>query len=117
MKKILVIENDIDILDLVGFVLEDKGVEVIESQARMPIEKIVERQPNLVLLDYYLDDGYGKEICLEIKNNPLTKHIPVILFSAMTGLEEAAKESCADAFIAKPFDIDDLSKLVEGFIK
>lgn len=116
MKKILVIENDLDILDVVGFVFENKGLEVIESQSRVPIETIIEQNPDLVLLDYYLDEGYGKEICLAIKTNPVTKHIPVIIFSAMTGLEKAANDSCADTFIAKPFDIDDLEKLVERFI-
>jgi len=65
------------------------------------------------LLDYLLHDGYGKEICLEIKNNPVTQHIPVIIFSAMTGLEEIAQDSCADAFLSKPFEMDDLEQMVD----
>jgi len=115
VKKILVIENDLDILDIVGFLFKVDGFEVLESQSKIPIEKIIEVNPNLILLDY-LHHEYGKEICLEIKNNPLTQHIPVIIFSAIIGLEEAAKASCADAFIAKPFDIDSLEKLVRKFI-
>lgn len=116
MKKILVIENDLAILEIVGFVFIEKGFDVLESQNRIPIERIIEQKPNLVLLDYFLNDSYGKEICLEIKNNPLTQHIPVILYSAISGLEQVAKDSGADAFIAKPFEVDELTKLVESFV-
>jgi two-component system phosphate regulon response regulator PhoB len=112
LKKIVIIENDEDILDIVGLVLTVKGFDVLPSQTSIPIEKIITDNPNLILLDYYLDDGYGKEICLEVKSNPLTRHIPVVIFSAMVGLEQAAKDSCADAFIGKPFNIEDLKKLV-----
>src|ERR1700745_4410835 len=80
--KILVIENDIDILDLLKFFLDDIGFEMLPAQNRIPIEKIISDNPNLILLDYFLNDGYGKDICLEIKDNSSTKHIPVILMSA-----------------------------------
>ncbi len=113
MKKILVIENDAGILDIVVIIFRDKGFEVLASKTKVTIERIIQQKPNLILLDYLLDDACSKEICLEIKNNPLTHHIPVIILSAITGLEEIAQDSCADAFIAKPFEIDDLEQMVD----
>ena len=112
LKKILVIENDLDILDLLKLFLDDIGFEVMPSQNRIPIEKIITDNPSLVLLDYFLNDGYGNEICLEIKENPLTKRIPVIIMSASDHIKKYALQSSADAFISKPFDILDLEILV-----
>ena len=61
MKKILVIENDAGILDIVGIIFRDKGFEVLASKTKIPIERIIQQMPNLILLDYLLDDGCGKE--------------------------------------------------------
>ena len=112
MKKLLVIEDDPDTLTIIRFLFEDKGFNVSESQNKVPIELIIKNNPNLILLDHVLPDGFGKEICKEIKANPHTSHIPVILFSTVTGLEKLANEGSADAYIEKPFDINDLEKMV-----
>lgn len=112
MKKVLVIENDVDTLDVIGLLLEDTGFEVLPSENRVPIERILQQQPQLVLIDYFLNDGYGNEICLEIKANPLTRHIPVVLISTSNNIEQIAIDSLADAYISKPFDINDLEKIV-----
>lgn len=106
------IENDVDILDLLEFFLDDLGFVVMAAQHRIPIEKIIADAPQTILLDYFLDDGYGKDICLEIKANPSTQHIPVIIMSASNDIEKYAFESRADAFISKPFDLSDLKNLV-----
>jgi DNA-binding response OmpR family regulator len=51
----------------------------------------------------------GRVICKKLKKFPTTKNIPVIMMSAHPSAEKSAREACADEFIAKPFDIDDLS--------
>ena len=116
MKKILVIEDDTDILELVTYLLNDSGYEVTSSTSLLPVQNILDINPNLILLDNYLPDGFGSDLCLEIKNDVRSKHLPVIMLSANTGLNELAKKSRADAFIPKPFDIDNLLGNVKELI-
>lgn len=116
MKKILVIENDPDILNILEIVLNDLGYEVIAAKNKIPIEKIIVDDPGLILLDYFLDDGHGKDLCLELKANPLTKHIPLVIMSAHFDVAQFAIESCADAFISKPFDIAALGDLLSDMV-
>ena len=112
MKKLLVIENDIDTLEITSFILENE-FEVSTSVKRLSVEEIEKINPGIIIIDYLLDDCFGSEICLEIKKNPSTKNVPVILFSASPNLETIANESFADAFIEKPFDLDDLVNMVK----
>ncbi len=112
MKKVLVIENDIDTLEIVGILLENNNFEVIQSPQKRSVKEIAEINPDIVVIDYLLGDGYGNELCLEIKTNPSTKHIPVILFSASPNLEKVIETCLADAFIAKPFDLEDFLEMV-----
>jgi CheY-like chemotaxis protein len=112
MKKVLVVENDADTLDIMGFIFEDSEFEVIESSIRLSVEEIIAKNPHIIVIDYLLDDSLGSKLCREIKSSPLTKHIPVILYSASFNLEEIAKDSNADAFISKPFDITEFLETV-----
>jgi DNA-binding response OmpR family regulator len=115
VKKLLIIENDIDTLDIVAIILEDSGFVVVKSEARIPVREIIKIEPDAIVIDYLLDAGYGSDLCLEIKENPLTKQIPVILFSASHNLEKITHDCHADAFIAKPFDLDDFVQLISEF--
>jgi|ERR1700712_3406311 two-component system phosphate regulon response regulator PhoB len=114
MKKVLVIENDSGTLDVIGLLLADSGFQVLPSENRVPIERIIEQSPRLIIIDYFLNDGYGNEICLELKANPLTKHIPVVLISTAPNIKQIAIDSFADGYIAKPFDIIDLENIVKA---
>jgi DNA-binding response OmpR family regulator len=117
VKKILVIENDLDTLDMIGFLFEDSGYEVMESQFKIPIEKILHDDPDLIILDYWLDDGYGSDVCLELKAHPFAKHTPIILISADPEIKQMADDCRADGYISKPFDIADLETLVKKLVK
>lgn len=112
MKKILIIEDDVDTLDWLGLFVEDIGYEVLPSVSRPPISSIIEQHPALILLDYWLNDGYGSDICLELKANPETKNIPVILMSVAFQLPQIASECLADGYIIKPFNLRDLENLI-----
>jgi two-component system, OmpR family, phosphate regulon response regulator PhoB len=111
MKKLLIIENDLDILDLIEIIFEGK-FQIKEFQRKIAIEEIIKINPNIIIIDYLLDEGFGSELCLEIKSNPLSEHFPVILFSAFNNIKQLAEENCADDFIAKPFDIEYLEEIV-----
>jgi DNA-binding response OmpR family regulator len=116
VKKILIIENDLDTLDMIGFLFEDSGYEVMESQFKIPIKKIIHDDPDLIILDYWLEDGYGNDVCLELKAHPFSKHIPIILISAYPELKQTAHDCLADGYISKPFDIADLENLVKKLV-
>lgn len=112
MKKILLVEDDIDTLELVEFILRDNGYAVIKANRKVSIKEIIGLKPDLAILDFLLPYGLGTELCLEIKNNLLTRNTPVIIYSANTNLEKLAGDSHADAYLEKPFDIDQLLQLV-----
>lgn len=114
-KKIVVIEDDNDILDLIQYILEDEGYQVLKSNKPEHIDVIAEHQPSLVLLDDRLPGEYGHAICQRIKSNPHTQHIPVVLVSATRNLEKVAFDCRADDFLTKPFDLTDLLSLVKQY--
>jgi DNA-binding response OmpR family regulator len=114
-KKIIIIEDDPDILDIMTFILSEEGYEVLPATNCKPLEEAHVYQPMLILLDNRLSDGLGSNYCRQFKSNPLTRHFPVVLVSANSGLAEMTIESNADAFLQKPFDIAELIELVKRF--
>ncbi|MGB4398296.1 MAG: response regulator [Daejeonella sp.] len=111
-KKIVVIEDNHDILELLGFILENEDYEVLASLDAEPLKSLEEINPHLILLDENLGAQKGHQLCLEIKANPGTSHLPVILISAVNDLAEIARKCKADDYISKPFLIEDLLDLV-----
>jgi len=108
-KKIYVVEDNDDIRELVEYLLEIEGYEVKGfANATKFSQIIVNELPDLVVLDVMLPDGNGVDICNKLKSNPVTKELPVLLMSANANMAFVSKESMADDFISKPFDIDDL---------
>jgi CheY-like chemotaxis protein len=67
----------------------------------------------MILLDNRLIEGYGRDFCKRLKSDPSSRYIPVILFSTNAQLEEMARESGADGYLKKPFDLEDLLDLVK----
>ena len=109
MKKILVVDDDIDILTVVQLVLESNGFEVVAIPNWQQIYTQIDTfKPNLILLDVSLGSQDGRNICKQLKSNNDTKDIAVILFSANHNIEKSVSECLADSFVAKPFDINDL---------
>ena len=115
MKKILVVDDDIDILNVVQLVLDANGFEVVTTSNWQQINsQIDEFKPDLILLDISLGTQDGRNICKQLKTNNKTKHISVILFSANHNIEKSLPECLADSFISKPFDINDLVEGING---
>ena len=116
LKKLLIIENDVDTIEIVSIILQEYNYEVVKSEKKLLVEEIAEIAPNVIVIDYMLLDGYGSELCLQVKENPLTKHMPVIIMSASTHLEKIIHDCHADAFIAKPFDLLEFVGLVNSVV-
>ena len=113
-KRIIVIEDNHDILDMLAYILRDEGYVVIPSLNSQPLKDIENYNPDLILLDDWLPDGYGHQLCSALKANALTSKIPVILISSVRNLPQIAESCNANGYIAKPFDIDYLISVVKA---
>ncbi len=110
MPKILVIDDDKDLLDITQALLAKQGF-VVETDLNWDdaLKKIETFEPQLILLDVFLNGVDGLDICKQLKSMPHTKHIPVLIFSAYPRVAECViYEYGADDFIAKPFEVNDL---------
>jgi len=110
MKKILVLDDNEDILALILMILDLEGYETkgISTGAEL-MKSVDEFKPSLVLLDVLLGDSDGRILCNELKSNTSTADIPVIMISASHAAFSLPEDYYKpDDFISKPFDIDDL---------
>lgn len=117
MFKILIAEDERDILELIKFTLQYGGYEVIPVTNGFDALEMTKRElPNLALLDVRMPGMSGYEVCKQIKSNRDTKHIPVVFLSAK-GQESEIKngyDSGAVDYILKPFAPDQLlNRLLE----
>ncbi len=114
MAKILIIDDDIDILEVVTLLLTTKCYDVQTIfNAEETLNKIKSFNPDLILLDVNIGQHDGREICKILKSDGTIKHIPVILFSAMPELQHIYPECEATGYIAKPFDANYLFETIE----
>ena len=112
MKKIILIEDDTDTIDMMQHLLKNQGYVVIYANRDICVEEIASIKPELLIIDYWLRNTLGTEVCKKIKDSELTKHIPVIIYSANKNIESLAIAAGADAYISKPFDVDIFSELI-----
>ncbi len=112
-KKVLVAEDDQAILEVVKILLENEGfaIQTTDREERI-YEILLEDPPDLILLDIWLSGHDGGKIAKDLKSSDKTKHIPIIMMSANNQTEKITKDSGADGFLLKPFNIDDLLHIV-----
>jgi DNA-binding response OmpR family regulator len=112
-KKILVLERDRDILEILTYILIERGYQVVSTQNEEEIfGHIATLSPDAILLDIINPSFEGTKLCRAIKAAETTKHIPVIVLSTNCTVE-TIKEACADDILAKPFDISELIDALE----
>ena len=120
-KKILVIEDDKDIRDSIQYALEEEGYDVTASEDSKILKSFNKIAPDMVLLDNWLtewkSDANGQQISRDLKSNPATSHIPVIMISAVSNIKEIAEAGLADGYLRKPFDLEELLALVKKHVK
>ncbi len=117
MSKILVVDDDVDILSVMETLLRRKGFEVeTTTKGENTFPKIETFKPDLILLDVLISGHDGRTICKKLKSDQSTMHIPVIMFSAHPAAAASISEYGADDFIAKPFDINNLLQKVNNQI-
>lgn len=113
-KKILVIDDDVDILEPMSLLLEGEGYIVgTTTKGEQAYSEVSSFKPDLILLDILMSGSDGRTICKKLKNDKKTKDIKIIMMSAHPGADKDAKRCGANGFIAKPFEIDELLRIVK----
>ncbi len=116
LNKILVVDDDQDILEVLKFLLRKNGYDVILlSEAKNVIETVKETKPDIALLDVNLSGYDGREVCRYLKT-VLHVSIPILLFSANATYKNSHKEYGADDFIEKPFEAKRLLSLLISYL-
>ncbi|WP_432712507.1 response regulator [Pedobacter sp.] len=109
MKRILLIDDDIDLLEILSVALAYVGFDVKTSNHTDDIHSLVTtHQPDLVIIDYIMEGANGGEMCSALKNSEATRNLPVIILSAYDKVIKSLGNYGCDAFISKPFDLQDL---------
>ncbi len=112
-QRILVIDNDQDILEAVNAALTMENYSVETSPIVEDIfQMIEEKNPDLILIDYLLYGINGGELCHMIKSEPSTSHLPVIIFSGYPKVIQSLGTYECDAFISKPFELDNFMAVI-----
>lgn len=123
-EKILVADDEQDIRNLVRIILEKNGFQVsLAANGAEALQKAESELPDLILLDVVMPAISGWSVCKTLKSQEKTKHIPVIIFSALSvalGDEKSkrfAEEAGADGYLRKPFSRNDLLAITKKFLE
>lgn len=115
-KRILAVDDNEDILDILNLMLTIDGYQVETSLSPDAIEKqITEFQPDLILLDIQMGPYNGLEVCKKLKNNLYSSSIPVLIISSDDRIFQAVEKYGADGIIAKPFEMNTLLNKAASF--
>jgi DNA-binding response OmpR family regulator len=115
-KKVLVIEDEPILAEMMSILLEVEGYNVISSSdTAFAKRKLQDKEVNLVMLDLKLKGEDGQSMCAYIKGHADLKHIPVILVSANADLEQIKKDCGADDHLQKPFDMNGFMAKVSAY--
>lgn len=109
MKTIFIVEDETGIRDALQLLLSFEDYDVRSfSTAEAFNNRDKTAIPDIFILDVMLPDGSGTDLCNQIKNDPATSDIPVIIISAHAKADNVINSCNADEFVSKPFDIDDV---------
>ena len=116
-KRIIIIDDDQDILEALEDLLEMEGYTVlVNPKGDNVIEEIKKFHPHIVLLDLLLSGRDGATICRDIRKTEEIHKTPIIIMSAHPYAQKAIEKCSANEFLHKPFDVEELLKLLQKHI-
>ena len=116
-KRVIIFDDDEDILSICTYILEEKDWEVHTfTNCNDILEKVSGIEPNVILMDNWIPDMGGMQATQLLKGNNRLKNIPVVYFSANNDIHTLAANAGADTYLAKPFDIDELEKVISKVV-
>lgn len=114
MGKILVLDDDVDLVMMIERILFKAGHEVIPSYTcEEGLEKFYTTNPDLVLLDINVGNSDGREVCRKIRENATYDNIPVVMISANTELLQTFSGFGADSYLTKPFSNSQMIEMLD----
>jgi len=120
-KRILIADDSVNTRGILRFMLQNQGFELVEAEnGEEALTKAKSTLPDLIVLDGMMPKLSGFDACRYLKEDPKTKAIPIILLTAAVQTDPSrdwAKESPADKFMAKPFQMKELLAAVESMLK
>lgn len=116
-KKILVIDDDPAILELMQLILEDAGYSVVTTDTAGDVFPFLENNlPHIIVLDLRLSGRDGSYFVRQLKGQERTRDIPLIVCSASPAARQHVLAAGADDFLAKPFEIEELLTKVAHYV-
>ena len=119
LKKILVVDDEADLVETVRFPLEMEGFNVLVSyNGEDALNQARKEKPDLIILDLMLPKLDGYKVCRLLKFDENYKHIPILMLTAKTQEKDKilGMETGADEYITKPFEMDDLMGKVKAYL-
>lgn len=115
--KILVVDDDSGIGEMLKTLLEFYGYEVDVTEKPLKAEELIrEKNIDIVLLDMLISGVDGTDVCAGIRQNPEISETPVLMMSALHDAGPKCKKAGANDFIAKPFEVEDLTERIEKIL-
>jgi DNA-binding response OmpR family regulator len=118
-KKILVVDDEVDLVKTIQFSLELEGYKVLVSyNGEDALNQARKENPDLILLDIMLPKLDGYKVCRLLKFDEQYKHIPILMMTAKTQEKDKlmGKETGANEYITKPFDMEELMEKVKTYL-
>lgn len=118
-KRIMVVDDDADALKLMENILSDEGFELVPvSNATEVGLKASQMMPDLILLDFLMPELNGFEVCAALRNNELTRSIPIMAVTCLAKERDIERifDCGADDYLAKPYKVDTLLEKVRELI-
>ena len=119
MKKILIVDDRPEVVELVRVILEGEDYEIVDaSNGKEALKKARLEKPDLVLLDVVMPKMDGFEVCRKLKKDPQTKEIPIIMLTAKAQEvnQEKGREVGARDYLTKPFSPSALLTKIEEIL-
>lgn len=118
--RILIVDDDLQTLKLIGLMLERRGHEIVAARdGGQALLKARTEAPDLIILDMMMPDMSGQEVCRQLRRDPATRDLPILMFTAKSEVSAKVQgfEAGADDYMTKPIHPNDLAARVDAALQ